>query len=184
MDMAKFKKKHRLPNETLTDGLRPMQDADVPKVTYALNKHLSDNYAVHIQFSEAEVAHFLLPRDGVVYSWLVEDENTGEVTDFISHYALNSSILQHKEHDKIYAAYGYYNFVKNNSVERMKQLMKDNLIMAKKNNFDVFNITEVLKHGMIKDELQFKPGDGRLAHYFFNWRIKMIDQSEIGIVLV
>ena len=48
------------------------------------------------------------------------------------------------------------------------------LILAKNNNFDVFNMTEVLKHGMVIDELMFKPGDGRLQHYFFNWRIKMV----------
>lgn len=29
-----------------------MVDSDVPKVAYALNKHLSENYAVHIEFNE------------------------------------------------------------------------------------------------------------------------------------
>ena len=50
--MPKFVRKHRLQEETFTPGLRPMVDSDVPKVAYALNKHLSENYAVHIEFNE------------------------------------------------------------------------------------------------------------------------------------
>ena len=161
-----------------------MTDADVPKVTFALNKHLSANYGTHIEFTEEECRHFLLPRDGVVYSWLVEDEAAGEVTDFISHYALNSSVLNDPHHDKIYAAYAYYNFVKDNDQDRMRALMKDALILAKQNNFDVFNMTEVLKHNLVKEDLMFKPGDGRLAHYLYNWRTKAIKSDNVGIVLV
>ena len=55
-----------------------MTESDVPKVTYAINKHLSENYAVHINLTESDVHHFLCPRVDVVYSWLVEDEQ-GEV---------------------------------------------------------------------------------------------------------
>lgn len=53
------------------------------------------------------------------------------VTDFISFYALNSSVLNDPHHDKIYAAYAYYNFVKGNDQARMKQLIRDALILAK-----------------------------------------------------
>lgn len=108
---SKFNKKHKLPAATATDGLRPFTESDVAKVTVALNKHLTDNYKVNIEFSEAEVRHFFVPRSNVVYAWLVENDETGEVTDFISFYALNSSVLQDPKHDKIYAAYAFYNFV-------------------------------------------------------------------------
>lgn len=66
----------------------------------------------------------------------------------------------------------------------MKLLMRDSLILAKQNNYDVFNMTEVLKHGLIKEDLLFKPGDGRLAHYLYNWRLRSIKSDDIGIVLV
>ena len=45
-------------------------------------------------------------------------------------------------------------------------------------------MTEVLKHSLVKNNLMFKPGDGRLAHYLYNWRIKGITSDQIGIVLV
>ena len=59
--MTQFVKRHRLPTETQVQGIRDMTDNDVKKVAFALNKHLYENYKVHITFSEAEVAHFLLP---------------------------------------------------------------------------------------------------------------------------
>ena len=161
-----------------------MVESDIPKVAFALNKHLSENYEVHIQFSDEEVGHFLMPQQGVVNSWLVEDETSGEVSDFISFYELNSSVLDHEHHDKIVAAYGYYNFVQGNVPERMKQLMRDALILAKQRGYDVFNMTEVLKHGLVKHDLMFKPGDGRLAHYLYNWRMKSLSADNVGIVLV
>ena len=106
------------------------------------------------------------------------------MSDFISFYTLNSSVLGHEQYDKINAAYAYYNFVRDNEPERMKLLMRDALILAKKAGFDVFNMTEVLKHGLIKHDLMFKPGDGRLAHYLYNWRVRGINSDDIGIVLV
>jgi len=184
INQARFNKMHKLPQTTSTDGLRVMTEADVPSVTVALNKHLSENYAVHISFTEDEIRHFFLPRDTVVFAWLVQDDSTGIVTDFISFYALNSSVLNDPHHDKIMAAYAFYNFVPENDANRMKLLMRDSLILAKKNNFDVFNMTEVLKHKLVKEDLMFKPGDGRLAHYLYNWRQKGIESDDIGIVLV
>ena len=44
-----------------------------------------------------------------MHSMLVEGDQ-GEVTDFVSFYALNSSILGHEKYDKLYAAYAFYNF--------------------------------------------------------------------------
>lgn len=114
MQLAKFNKMHKLPAQTFTEGLRPMTEADVAKVCVALNRHLTENYAVHIELTEQEVRHFLMPQQDVVHSWLVQDEATGNVTDFISFYTLNSSVLNDPHHDKIYAAYAYYNFVLGN----------------------------------------------------------------------
>ena len=119
LTLAKFVKSHRLPQEPGTPGLRLMGDADVPAVTSALNQHLTSNYKVHIEFTEDEVRHFLTPRENVVFSYLVLKDD-GSVGDFISFYALNSSVLQDPNHDKIFAAYAYYNFVENNDEDRLK----------------------------------------------------------------
>ena len=62
--------------------------------------------------------------------------------------------------------------------------MRDALILAKQRGYDVYNMTEVLKHGLVKHDLFFKPGDGRLAHYLYNWRVKTLPADKVGIVLV
>ena len=72
--MANFIKMHKLPADTDTDGLRQMEPKDVKQVTKAINKHLYENYKVHITFSEDEVAHFFLPLNGVMHSMLVEGD--------------------------------------------------------------------------------------------------------------
>ena len=174
---------HALPKNTVTENLSEMTEEDIPAVTVSLNRHLSENYKVHIEFDEAEVKHFLLPRQEVVFSWVVKNE-AGEVTDFISFYALNSSVLNNPDHSKIYAAYAYYNYVQGNDTERFLQLMKDALILAAKREFDVYNLTEVLQHNKVRDELMFKIGDGRLNHYLYNFRIPAVESKDIGIVLV
>ena len=114
---------------------------------------------------------------------LVEGED-GEVTDFVSFYSLNSSIIGHEKYNKLCAAYAFYNFTVDNDGDRLKEIMRDALIIAKQRNFDVFNMTEVLQHNKLCGELLFKPGDGLLAHYLYNWRIKAIGPNDIGIVLV
>ena len=82
---AKFNQKHKLPTNTYLEGVRPMIAADVPQVSILLNTHLQQNYKVHINFSDDEVAHWLLPRDGVLKSWVVCTQE-GKITDLMSFY--------------------------------------------------------------------------------------------------
>lgn len=150
-----------------------MTEKDVPAVSYLLNKHLAENYQVHIEFDEAEVAHFLLPQKDVVFTYVVEDESG--LTDLISFYSLPSSILDHDKYSTLNAAYAFYNVSKTNDEQGMKTLYKDALILAKNEGFDVFNMTEVMKNQLLVNDMMFKPGDGRLHHYIYNWRIQTLN---------
>ena len=84
-----------------------MVKADVGAVHKLLNSYL-EQYKIHIQFTEAEIGHFLLPREWVVESFVVENHNN-KITDFISFYSLPSSVLKHPEHKILNVAYSYYN---------------------------------------------------------------------------
>ena len=92
--MARYVKLHKLPNQVSNQQMRQMQQKDVPRVCQLLNDYLA-NRKIHIIFSEQEIAHFLLPRENVIYSYVVEKFENGvnTVTDFYSFYALPSSIL-------------------------------------------------------------------------------------------
>jgi len=48
----------------------------------------------------------------------------------------------------------------------------------------VYNLTEVMQHKHVLEELLFKVGDGTLSHYLYNYRMPEIKGNEIGIILV
>lgn len=52
-------------------------------------------------FSEEEFAHYVLPRDDVVYAYVVEDPETKELTDLISFYSLPSTIVSESRHNTL-----------------------------------------------------------------------------------
>jgi len=45
------------------------------------------------------------------------------------------------------------------------------LIVAKKNDFDVFNALDIMDNSSFLKELNFSPGDGNLHYYLYNWRL-------------
>jgi glycylpeptide N-tetradecanoyltransferase len=55
-------------------GLRKLVKSDISAVSKLLNQHLTDNYKVHMVFTDEEVAHWVLPRENVIYSYVVEDD--------------------------------------------------------------------------------------------------------------
>lgn len=178
--MARYTKLLKLPTETSIPGLRPMDAKDTDKVHQLLATYLS-KFEVHLHFTKEEVKHFLLPREGVIDTYVVENPQNHEITDFLSFYHLPSSILRHEVHKILKVAYSYYNVA--NTV-KMEELMKNALILAKQKDFDVFNALDILDNENILKELKFGIGDGNLHYYFYNWRVPEIKPSQIGIVLV
>jgi len=101
-------------------------------------------YKLTPQLSEAEFSHWLVPRKGVIYTYVVEEageDGEKEVTDMFSFYSLPSSVLKHEKHTKLHAAYCYYYFANKTPVQ---QLISDALVLAKRHEFDVFNALDIL----------------------------------------
>lgn len=107
MTMARMQRLFRLPEQTSLISLRPMTADDVPSAQKLLNKCLQKfNLSVH--FSEDEFAHWLLPREGVIQSYVNVDPKTNEVTDFISFYHLPSSVMNNPKCAHLNAACSFY----------------------------------------------------------------------------
>ena len=61
--------------------------------------------------------------------------------------------------------------------------MEDALILAKCNDFDVFNALDLMENDTFL-ELKFGIGDGNLHYYLFNWRVMQdIEPSQVALVL-
>ena len=86
----------KLPDEVKTEGLRPLALADVEQASQLLNEYLV-KYKLVPQMDAAEFAHWFLPRDNIINSYVVEKE--GKITDLISFYTLPSTVMCNPNYD-------------------------------------------------------------------------------------
>ena len=48
------------------------------------------------------------------------------------------------------------------------------LVKAKQSGFDVMNAVSLMDNALFLDKSKFKPGDGSLHYYLFNYRVRPI----------
>jgi glycylpeptide N-tetradecanoyltransferase len=178
--MEAMKRSYAIPSKPVIRGMREMTAADIPVVTVMLERTLSP-LRVRPVFDEADVMHWMLPRPGVIYSYVVENPSTKAVTDFVSFYNLPSTVIGCDKYSDLKAAYTFYYSA--NTVP-LKVLINDMLVFAKQHDFDVCNTLDIMSNGEFLQELKFGPGDGKLNYYFYNWGFPAIKPSEIGLVML
>ncbi|KAG0336242.1 Glycylpeptide N-tetradecanoyltransferase 2 [Podila humilis] len=203
MTMARLVKLYKLKATTSTPGLRPMEEKDVAAVSKLMNKYMS-TFDIAPHFGEADVRHWLIPRHGVVWAYVVEESETKNVTDFFSFYSLPSTVINNPTHSTLNAAYSFYYAVQTddetlNKIEnaeerkaarevsikdRLNGLMGDALILARLNDFDVFNALNLMDNALFTENLKFGPGDGYLHYYLYNWRCRDVDSGKVGLVML
>lgn len=108
---------------------------------------------------------------------------SGKITDFFSFYCLESSVIQSKKYSSIKAAYLFYYgtevaFTAPNDrlalKARLNALIADALVLAKKQDFDVFNALSLMDNSLFLEQQKFGPGDGQLHYYLFNYKANPI----------
>ncbi|CAH8452704.1 unnamed protein product [Dicrocoelium dendriticum] len=178
MTLQRTIKLYRLPEATTVKGFRQMTKADVPQAWALLVKYL-EPYSLHPVFSLEDFQHFFLPRDDVVNSFVVEDDDH-TITDFCSYYVLPSSVMRSDLHSTLRAAYSFYNAA---TVTPWTALIQDMLITAKQLKFDVFNALDLMEHRKFLEELKFGIGDGNLHYYLYNWRCPVSVPEKVAMIL-
>jgi glycylpeptide N-tetradecanoyltransferase len=134
--------RYKLPEQTSTIGLRLMEAKDVDASVDMLNRYLKRMDMAQV-FDKTDFEHWMFPsekpKEQVVWSYVVEDPETKKITDFFSFYNLESTVIGHKKHNVVKAAYLFYYatevaFDSDTSLlkPRLNALMKDALILAKK----------------------------------------------------
>lgn len=98
-----------------------------------------------------------------------------------SYYHLPSTIIGNPKHDHLNAAYSFYNIA---TTVTLVELMKDALLVAKRESMDVFNALEQMKNGEFLEELKFGKGDGNLQYYLYNYCCPTLDPKDVGVVLL
>jgi len=179
MTMARTIKLYKLPENPQLPGMREMKKSDVPRVHELVSAYLK-KFPLHPELTAAEIEHWMLPKPGVVYAYVRENEK-GQVMDVCSFYSLPSSILGHDKHNILKAAYSYWNVA---TTVPLQELMNDALILARKEDFDVFNALNVMENETFLKDLKFGIGDGFLQYYLYNWKCPKIEPPGIGLVLL
>lgn len=183
MTMARTVKLYKLPEQPEIPGIVPLERKHMPEVFKLVSEYLK-KFKLHPHFTQEELAHWIVPQENVVYAYVVVSQsgsNKGRVTDVCSFYSLPSSILGHEKHTYLKAAYSYWNVATSVSLEK---LMNDALILAKQNDFDVFNALDVMENEEFLKPLKFGIGDGFLQYYLYNWQCPHIDPAGVGLVLL
>ncbi|KAK7983261.1 hypothetical protein PG989_010663 [Apiospora arundinis] len=198
-------RKYALPDKTAVKGLREMQEKDIDAVHSLLTRYLQ-RYELVADFTKEDITHWMLHAkkvdqldEQVVWSYVVEDEHKN-ITDFISFYCLDSSVISSEtKHKNVRAAYLFYYAteagLKDTPVstegekkedkkeakaerevlkKRLNELMGDALILSRRYKFDVFNALSLMDNGLFLEEQKFGPGDGQLHYYLFNYRANAI----------
>eukprot|EP00761_Pharyngomonas_kirbyi_P003542 gb/GECH01003546.1/.p1 GENE.gb/GECH01003546.1/~~gb/GECH01003546.1/.p1 ORF type:complete len:444 (+),score=121.89 gb/GECH01003546.1/:1-1332(+) len=177
--MEQLKRYYKLPDKPTVSGIRELKKEDVPQVRDLVQKYL-DQFKIHLEFSEEDFAHWLLPREGVIRSYVVENNNH-KITDFFSFYILPSSIIGNPKYKVLNAAYSFYNVATSMPFET---LIQNALIKAKQLDMDVFNALDLMENKQIFENLKFGIGDGSLHYYLFNYKMPSIEPQDIGIVML
>ncbi|CAJ0950498.1 unnamed protein product, partial [Mesorhabditis belari] len=169
---------YSLPKATNIPGLRALEKKDISSACKLFNTY-SKQFQVGPVFEEPEFEHFFLPRKGIIYSFVVEKSDV--VTDLISFYTVNTSVLQHPIHKKLNIAYSFYNIATSVSLQ---ELMEDALILANIESFDVFNALNMTHLEEIFRPLKFGIGDGNLHYYFYNWKCPPMTPNQVALTLL
>lgn len=169
---------YRLPEQTQTIGLRPMVLGDAERICKLLNTHLS-KYALAPVFDCATIKHLIVPKEGIVESWVVARDN--RITDFFSFYYIPNSVTGNSKYSTLLVAYLFYMA---NTETSLRQLIHDALIIAKRNGVDVFNCLNIMDNATMLKDCKFTDGTGKLHYYLYNWKCRQFEPSDIGLVLV
>ena len=81
----------------------------------------------------------------------------------------------------MWAAYSFFNIA--NSVT-VKELIRNALILANQEKFDVFNALNIIENEKVFNDLLFGQGDGSLKYYFYNYACPEVKPNELALVLM
>jgi glycylpeptide N-tetradecanoyltransferase len=168
--------KYALPAAKTIKNFRKMEERDLSQVFKLLDSYLK-KFDIAPIFTEEELGHWLLSaQDKVTFTYVITDESDDSiVTDFISFYCVESTVLGNSKHNEIKTAYGFYmapapTDSEEQLTDRLTLLYQNALIMAKSLDLDVFNALTLQDNVLVLDKLKFGAGDGFLNYYLFNYR--------------
>jgi len=174
LTMAGSLKQYALPDFKACPGLRPLKETDLRAACTLLNSYLA-KYKVRTIFDLDSFKHHFLPREHVVYSYVVEKK--GRVINFVSFYSIDTIAIRSDAKDKTIRS-AYLSYVVDASI------MPEILNLASRLGFDLFNCVDIMSNASFIKTCKFIMGTGRSNYYFYNWKCPKIEKSEMAVILI
>ena len=189
MSRQEFAKKYELPKKdrfNIIGNLRLMEEKDVKEVG-RLFRETNEKYNIYPNFSKAELAHMLLPKKGVVATYVVDDpDKKGALCDFMSftimhQLVLNREELGHKHERNTDATFYYYAFTKNKYADMIKQAL---WIVKEELECDamVVNLIQEHEEDFLEKEMKFMKDAAGFHYYLMNYSLgdRVVQPKEVG----
>ena len=187
MSLGNAIKKYELPDEPKISGFRKMEKKDLEQI-YNLILLRNKKYKIYEILDKSEVEHWLLPRNNIVYTYVLEDEEH-KITDFCSFYTIQRTILNQNKisensvskYKKIIFAYELINL--NTSIS-MKELLRSAVILAKQNGFDAYHCIDYKENSDNFKELLFMEKIGKMKYYLYNFVIPETSIDDVSLMFI
>ena len=164
-------KKYELPDEPKISGFRKMEEKDLEQI-FNLILERNKKYKIHEILSIKEVEHWFLPKNNIVYTYILEDEGH-KITDFCSFYSIQRTILNPNKANEAANKYKKINFafelINYNTSISVKELLRSAIILAKQNNFDAYHCIDYKENVENFKELLFTEKIGKMKYYLYNF---------------
>ena len=162
---------------------RQMKESDCNGVCTLLNDYLS-KFKIFKTFSNEEISHCFLPKSGIVYTNIIEDDFKN-IIGMYSIVNIKTSILFKNKHESINICYLHY-YAYDNTKINIENLMTDIIRFSKKNNFDCLNTLNNLDStSEVLNKLNFYKNTTQLHYYLYNYNINStILSNDIGVILL
>lgn len=171
-----IQKKLELPDNVTNNNFIEMEECHIEGTLNIYNKYM-EKYNFHPIYTLDEFKYHFFGNSYIKTFVMV---NNGIVTDFASYNVHQSKVLKNnKKYNYIQRASLYYYTCIS---ETQYRLIKDLLILAKQNNVDVFDATDIMENWCVLRELGFEEGTGLSHYYLYNWKIKPLKNIQVAFL--
>lgn len=171
-------KLNRLPELQKTAGLRTLTREDIPGALDLLHTHFLGS-GLSPALSPQEAEHWLLPKENVLDSYVVEASHGTGLTDLVSFYTVSTQVLNHPLHRQLREARLLYCIT---TATDPVDLIEDTLRLAKAKGHDLFSVLDVMGNSCFLDKLKFVPGVNH-HYYLFNWACPTLHPDKVGLLV-
>eukprot|EP00658_Telonema_sp_P-2_P034192 TRINITY_DN24976_c0_g1_i1.p1 TRINITY_DN24976_c0_g1~~TRINITY_DN24976_c0_g1_i1.p1 ORF type:complete len:379 (+),score=83.20 TRINITY_DN24976_c0_g1_i1:258-1394(+) len=163
-------------------SVRRFEEGDVVACLELLNMTQQSHKFKRV-FDEKELLH-TLHGSSVVHTFVLENKESGVVTDFFSFYSLASTVLYKGavwDKGPVHMAYMFYQATSTITTTDLVQLATNKMQELE------FDVCTVLNIGGLADGLQdcgYRCGTGTLRYYVFNASMPVLSPEQIGVVAI